>query len=156
VWDLFGHRSYVSSRVGLMEGWRPHSSGCGDVLSSWAPTASGMVLQCSGWQYSGGDGRTGPELAERTRSTSPTSQHRLVRARGRRLYPFRGFCHPFSRGAACRPYESGRHSVTELTPAFPHSSPMVPGMAARGGLAEQRQDMNPRRCQRAGVVRIHF
>jgi hypothetical protein len=25
-------------------------------------------------------------------------------------------------GAACGPYESGRHSVTELTPALPHSA----------------------------------
>jgi hypothetical protein len=46
------------------------------------------------------------------------------------------------------------HSVTELTPAFPYSSRTVPGMAAQGGLAEQRQDMIPRWCQKAGVARI--
>jgi hypothetical protein len=77
-----------ASRVGLTEGWRPHSSGCGEVLSSWALTASGMVLQCPGWQHSGGDGRTGPELAEETRSTSPTSRRRPARARDRRPYSF--------------------------------------------------------------------
>jgi hypothetical protein len=102
------------------------------------------------------DGHTGPELAEETRSTSPTSRCRPVRARGRHPYPFRGFHCPILRGAACRPYGSRRHSVTELTPAFPHSSPAVSGMAARGGLAEQRRDMIPKRCQRAGVARIRF
>jgi hypothetical protein len=79
-----------------------------------------------------------------------------VRARGRRSYSLRGFRRPLSRGVACRSYVSGRHSVTELTLAFPHSSPAVPGMAARGGLAEQRRDTIPRRCQRAGVARICF
>jgi hypothetical protein len=39
---------------------------------------------------------------------------------------------------------------------LPHSSSAVPGMAARGGLAEQRRDMILRRCERAGVVRIRF
>jgi hypothetical protein len=51
---------------------------------------------------------------------------------------------------------SGQHSVTELTPAFPHSSRTVLGMASRGGLAEQRRDMIPRRCQRADVARIRL
>jgi hypothetical protein len=140
-----------SSSVRQLESWadgglESHNSGCGGVLSSWAPTVPGMVLQCSGWLYSGGDGRTGSELAEATRSTSPTSRRRPVRARGRHLYPFRGFRRPLSRGATCRLYRSGRHNVTELTPAFPRSSPTVPGMAARGGLAEQRRDMIPMRC----------
>jgi hypothetical protein len=133
-----------------------YNGGDGDVLSSQGPTATGMVLQYSGWQHSGGDGRTGPELAEETRSTSPTSRHRLMRARGKRPYPFRGFSRPLSTGVACRPYESGRHSVTDLTPTFRHSSPAVPGMATWGGLAEQRRYMIPRRCQRADVVRIRF
>jgi hypothetical protein len=34
-----------------------------------------------GWWCSGGDGRKGSELAEETRSTSPMSWRRLVRAR---------------------------------------------------------------------------
>jgi hypothetical protein len=77
-----------------------YNSGRGDVSSPWAPTTPGMALQCLEWQYSGGDGRTGPELAEETRSTSPTSQRRPVWTRGRRMYPFRGFRRPPSRGVA--------------------------------------------------------
>jgi hypothetical protein len=129
----FGHRPYADSRVQLMEGRRMRSCRCGDVLSSRAPTTHGMVLQCSGWWHNGGDGRTGPVVTEETRSNGLTSRRRPVRARGRRPYPFRGFRRPLSRGAA---YGSGRHSGTELTPAFPHSSPTVPEMASRGGLAE--------------------
>jgi hypothetical protein len=133
-----------------------HNGGDGDVLSSRASTTSGMAPQCPGWEDSGVDGRTGPEVMEETRSSSPTSRRCPVRARGRCSYPFRGFRRPLSRGAACRSYGSGRHSVTELTPAFLHSSPAVPEMAARGGLAEQRRDMIPKPCQRAGVARIRF
>jgi hypothetical protein len=133
-----------------------HSDGDGNVLLSRAPTVPGMALQCLTWEHSGGDGRTGPDLAEEMRSTSPTSRRCPVRARGRRRYPFRGFRRPLSRGAACRLYGSGRHSVKELTPDYPHNSPTVPGMASQGGLAEQRWDMIHRRCQRASVVRIHF
>jgi hypothetical protein len=106
---LFGRHPYASSRVGLTEGWRLHNSGCGDVLSSWAPTAPGMVLQCSGWWCSGGDGRTGSMVMEETRSTGLTSRCRPVWARGRRPHPFRGFRHPLSRGAVRRPYGSGWH-----------------------------------------------
>jgi hypothetical protein len=53
-------------------------------------------------------------------------------------------------------YDSGWHSVTELTRAFPHSSRTVPRMAAQGGLAEQRRDVIPRRCQRVGVAGIRL
>jgi hypothetical protein len=66
-----------------MEGWRLHSGGRGDVLSSWVPTTPGMVLQCSGRWRSGGCGRTGPMVTEETRLTDPTSRHRPVRARDR-------------------------------------------------------------------------
>jgi hypothetical protein len=69
----FGRRPYAGSRVRLTEGWRMHNSGRGNISSSWAPTAPEMVLQCPGWQYSSGDGRTGPVLAEELRSTSPMS-----------------------------------------------------------------------------------
>jgi hypothetical protein len=44
-----------------------------------------------------------------------------------RPYIFRGFRCPLSRGATWRPYRSGWHSVSGLTPAFPHSSRTVPG-----------------------------
>jgi hypothetical protein len=43
-----------------------------------------------------------------------------------------------------------------VTPAFPHSSSTVLGMAAQGGLAEQGRDMILRRFQRAGVAGIHL
>jgi hypothetical protein len=36
-----------------MEGRRMHNGGDGDVLSSQAPTAPGMALQCPGWEHSG-------------------------------------------------------------------------------------------------------
>jgi hypothetical protein len=55
-----------------------------------------------------------------------------------------------------RPYESGRHSVTELTPALPHSSRTTPRMAAQGGLAEQCRDTIPRWCQGTGVAEIRL
>jgi hypothetical protein len=100
------------------------------------------------------DGRTRPKVTEETRSTGLMSRCCPARAWGRRSYLFRGFRRPLSRGATRRPYGSGRHSITELTLAFPHSSRIVPGMASRGGLAEQRRDMIPKRCQRAGVARI--
>jgi hypothetical protein len=86
--------------------------GDGDVLSSRAPTAPRMALRCPGWEHNGGDGRTGSELMEETRSTGPTSRRRPARARGRLPYPFQGFRRPLSRGAACTPYGSGRHSAT--------------------------------------------
>jgi hypothetical protein len=58
-----------------------HSSGRGDVSSSRAPTALGMVLQCPGWWHSGGDGRTRPEVTEEMRSTGLMSRCCPVRAR---------------------------------------------------------------------------
>jgi hypothetical protein len=147
---LFCRRLYADSGARLTEGRKTHISGCGDVLSSSAPTAPGMVLQCSGWWHNGGDGRTGPEVTEETRSTGPMSRRHPARVQGCRPYLFRGFCRPLSRGVTWRPYRSGRHSVTELTPAFPHSSRTVPGMASQVGLAEHRRDMIPRQCQRVG------
>jgi hypothetical protein len=49
-------------------------------------------------------------------------------------------------GAARWPYESGWHSVTELTLASPHSVVQWQGWphGGGGGLAEQRRDMTPR------------
>jgi hypothetical protein len=44
----------------------------------------------------------------------------------------------------------------ELTLNLPHSSRTVSRMDAQGGLAEQRQDMIPRRCQGAGVAGIRL
>jgi hypothetical protein len=92
-----GRRACVSSRVGLTEGQRSHSGGRGDVLSSWTPTAPGMVLQCPGWWRGSGDGCTRPMAMEDTRLTGLTSQRRPVRARDRCPYSFRGFHQPLSR-----------------------------------------------------------
>jgi hypothetical protein len=152
----FDCRPYAGSRVRLTKGQRAHNSGRGGVLSSQVPTAPGMALQCLGWQHSGGDGRTRPKVTEESRFTGLISRCCPARARGRRPYLFRGFRRPLSRGAAWRPCRSGRHSVRELTLALPHSSRTVPGMAPQGGLAEQRRDMIPRRCQRAGMARIRL
>jgi hypothetical protein len=113
-----GRRACVSSRVGLTEGRRSHSGGCGDVLSSRTPTTPGMVLQCPGWWCGSGDGRTGPMVTEETHLTGLTSRRRPVRARDKCPYSFRGFHRPLSRvrRAGCT---SGRHIVTELTLALP-------------------------------------
>jgi hypothetical protein len=59
-----------------------HSSGRGDVSSSRVPIVLGMVLQCPGWWYSGGDGRTGLKVTEEMRSTGPTSWCRPTRVQG--------------------------------------------------------------------------
>jgi hypothetical protein len=93
-------------------------------------------------------------VTEETHSTGLMSRHCPARARSKRPYLFRGFRSPLSRGTTWRLYGSERHNVTELTPAFPHSFRIILRMAAQGGLVEQRQDMIPRRCQRAGVVGI--
>jgi hypothetical protein len=158
---LCGRLPLESTSVRRLEGvadGRPEgdSGGDGDVLSSRAPTATGMALQYSGCWHNSGDGRTGPTVIDETRSTGPASRRCPVRARGRRPYPFRGFHRPLSSGVACRPYGSGRHSVTDLTSTLPHSSPTAPGMASQEGLAEQRRDTIPRRRQRVGVVRIRL
>jgi hypothetical protein len=157
VWNiLFGRRPYADLRVQLTEGSKVHNSGHGDVLSFWVLTAPGRVLQCPGWLHSGRDGCTWPKVTGETLSTGLMSRRRPARAWGKRPYLFRGFRRPLSRGATWRLYESGRHSVTELTPAFPHSSRTVLRMAAQGGLVEQRRVMIPRRCQRAGVAGIRL
>jgi hypothetical protein len=153
---LFGLRPYTFSRVGLTEGRRMYNGGCGGVLSSQASTVPGMTLQCPGWWHSGGNGRTGSEVMEEMRLASLTSRRRPKRVRNRRPYAFRGFHCPLSRGVMWRQYGSGWHSVMELTPAFPHSSRTTPGMAAQRGLVEQRRDMIPRWCQRAGVAGIRL
>jgi hypothetical protein len=153
---LFTRRPYADSRVPLTEGRKVHISGRGDVLSSRVPTALGRVLQWPRWLHNGGDGCTGPKVTGETRSTGLMSRRRPTRAWGKHPYLFRGFRRPLSRGATWRLYESGRHSVTELTPAFPHSSRTVLRMATQGGLVEQRRDIIPRRCQRVGVAGIRL
>jgi hypothetical protein len=72
-------------------GCKVHSGRRGGVLSPCTPIVSGMALQCLGWCYSGGDGRTGPMVTEGTRLTSLASWRCPGRAQSRRLSPFRGF-----------------------------------------------------------------
>jgi hypothetical protein len=88
-----------------------HSSRRGDVLSLRVSTALRMALQCPGWRRDGGDGHTGLMVTEGMR---PTSRHDPMRARNRRLPPSRVPPSSFE-GAVLRTYESGRHSVAELT-----------------------------------------
>jgi hypothetical protein len=114
-----------------MEARRAHNDGDGNVLSSRAPTTTGMALQCSSWQHSGGDGRTGSTVMEEMRYTGLTSWRRPVRARGRCPYLFRGFRRPLFEGCGVAAVQE-RHSVTELTLALPHSSRTVPGMVFTG------------------------
>jgi hypothetical protein len=92
-----GRCACVSSRVGLTEGRRSHSGRRGDVLSSWTPTAPGMVLLGPGWWRGSGDGRTGPMATKETLLTGLTSRCRPMRARDKCPYPFRGFHRPLSR-----------------------------------------------------------
>jgi hypothetical protein len=111
--SLFEHRPYTNSRAWLMGDQKLHSGKRGDVPSAWVPTVPGTTLQCPGWWHSGRDGRTVPEVTEKTRSASFTSRRRPGRARSWWPYPFRGCHRPLSRGAMWRRYGSGRHSVTE-------------------------------------------
>jgi hypothetical protein len=71
---LFDRRPYVNSRAWLTEDRRLHSGGRGDVLSTWVSTLLGMTLQCPGWRHSGGDGRAGSEVIEKTRPADLTSR----------------------------------------------------------------------------------
>jgi hypothetical protein len=112
---------------------RGHSSRRGGVLSPRIPTASRMVLQCPEWRRGGGDGHTGLTVTEETRFTGPTLQRCSGRAWNMPLYPFRGLRRPLFEGAALGPYESGWYSVTELTPALPHSVVQWRGWPHREG-----------------------
>jgi hypothetical protein len=110
---LFDCCPYTDSRVRLMEDWRLHSGRRGDVLSTWVPTVRGMTPQCPRWRYSGGDGRTGPEVMEETCFAGLTSRCRPRWVWSWWSYPFRWCRHPLSRGAMWRRYGSRRHNVTE-------------------------------------------
>jgi hypothetical protein len=109
-----------------MEGRRSHSGGRGNVLSSWTPIAPGMGLQCPGWWHrSDGDKGNAPHWFDVTASSREGAIQASV---------------PLSRvppssfeGAACGLYESGRHSVTELTLTSPHSDVQWRGWPHREG-----------------------
>jgi hypothetical protein len=57
-------------------------------------------MQCPGWCWDDGDGRTGPMVTEVTGPAGLTSQRGHEQAWNRRSSPLRGFRRPLSR--ACR------------------------------------------------------
>jgi hypothetical protein len=98
----FDRGPYANSRTWLTEDRKLHSGRRGDVLSTWIPTVLGMTLQCLGWRHGGGDGRTGPEVTEKTCPAGPTPRRHPGRARSWWPYLFRGCCRPLSRGTTWR------------------------------------------------------
>jgi hypothetical protein len=89
-------------------------------LSPRVPTASGMALQCPGWRRDGGDGHTGLMATEETRFTGPdVTAWTWAGVEQASVPPSRAPPSSFE-GVAHQPYESGWHSVTELTLALPH------------------------------------
>jgi hypothetical protein len=150
--SLFGRHPYADSRVQLTEGWRTHSSGRGDVLSFRAPTAPGMALQCPGWQHNDGEDRT--RLRWRRRRAPLVWCHDVVQC-GRGV----GVCTSLKCSAVLLRgvRRGGRTGVGGTASRSWHwPSRTVPRMTAHGGLAEQRRDVIPRRCQRAGVEGIRL
>jgi hypothetical protein len=93
----FSRRPYIGSRVRLTGGRRAHSSRRGDVLSPRPPTALEMVMQCPGWCWDGGDGRTGPMATEVTGPAGPTSRRSPVWAWSSRPSSLRGIRRPLLR-----------------------------------------------------------
>jgi hypothetical protein len=64
-----------------------YNSRRGDVLSPRTPTAHGMVMQCPGWCWDGGDGRTRPIAMEVTGPAGLTSRRSPGQAWSRRRPP---------------------------------------------------------------------
>jgi hypothetical protein len=149
----FGRCPYADSRVRPTGGHKVHNSGHGGVLSSRVPTAPGMALQCPGWLHSGGDGHTGPEVTGR-RAPLVRCHGVVLRGRGvdvRTLFEDSAILFQGCSAPAVREWVVQCHGVdTGLTA----QRRKVAEMASRVGLAEQRRDMIPRRCQRAGMVGI--
>jgi hypothetical protein len=147
-----GRRPYADSRVQLTGGRKVYNNRRGGVLSPRTPTASRMVVQCSGWRRGGGDGRIGPTVTDESRLPGPASRRRPGRACNRRSL-FECFADLF-RGCsawAILEWVAQCHGAdTSLTA----QCPTVAGMASPGGLAEQHRDMTPRRVR--GVARIRL
>jgi hypothetical protein len=122
----FSRRPCADSRVQLTGGRTGHSSGRGGVLSPRASTASGMALQCAGWLHrADGDGGDAPRWSDVTAwSWASAEQASVPRSR----VPPSSF-----EGVARQSYESGCHSVTELTLALPHSTVQWRGWPHREG-----------------------
>jgi hypothetical protein len=74
----------------------------------------GMVAQRRGWPHrADGDGGDAPYWSDVTASSCAGARQAFV--------PFSRVLKSSFEGAARGPYESGRHSTTELTLALPHS-----------------------------------
>jgi hypothetical protein len=109
-----------------MVGRWSNSGGHGDVLSSWTPTVPGMVLQCPRWRHrADGDEGDAPHWFDVTASSREGAIQAFV--------PLSRVPSSSFEGAVCGPYESGRHSVTELTLASPHSDVQWRGWPHREG-----------------------
>jgi hypothetical protein len=105
-----------------------HSTGDGAAVP-------GMVAQRQGWPHRAeGDGRDALHWSGVTASSCAGA--------GLTSVPLSRVLPSYFEGCDVEADGSGWHSVTELTLAFPHSYRTVPGMAAQGGLAENR----PRGC----------
>jgi hypothetical protein len=89
-------------------------------------------MQCPGWCWDDGDGRTGPMVTEVTGPAGLTSRRGPGQAWNRRLSPPSRVPSSSFEGVVHRPYESGRHSVTGLTTAMPHSTAQWRGWPHRG------------------------
>jgi hypothetical protein len=80
-----------------MRGRWAHNSWRGGVLLPRPPTVLEMVMQCPGWCWDGGDGRTGPMAMEVSGLASLMSRRSLVRAWSSRLSHLLGLRRPLLR-----------------------------------------------------------
>jgi hypothetical protein len=133
-----------------MEDRRLHSGGRGDVLSTWVPTVRGMAMQRPGWRHSGGDGRTEPEVIEKTCSAGLASQHRPRRGGVGGRTPFEGAAVLF-RGGDVEEVRGWAAQCHGMTPAFPHSTRTTLGRPHSAGWLNSAG-----RCQRVDVVGIRL
>jgi hypothetical protein len=143
---LFRDRPCEDLSVPLTRGCTRHNGWRGGVLSPHASTASGTMVQWSGWRHDGGDGRIGPTVTEVTAPAGLTSRRRPVRSRSSRAssLPFRGCSAPAVRKWVVQCYGVvADHAAQCRTTA---------GMASPAVLAEQCQGVIPRRI----VARIRL
>jgi hypothetical protein len=152
VWDLLLWSSCVRQLEGRADGrpavpqrwaWRrlvildSHSARDGAAVP-------GMVAWQWGWPHrADGDGGDAPHWFDVT--TLSREGTRQVSVPSSRVPP------SSFEGAACRPYESGRHSVTELTLALPHSG----GDGLTGRVGETASGYDSQSVSR-GMARIRL
>jgi hypothetical protein len=119
---LFGRRPYIGSRVRLTGGHEAHNSQRGGVLSPRPPTVLGMVMQCPGWCWDGGDGRTEPMATEVTGPAGLTSRRSTVRAWSSRPSSLRGRGTSVIRewAAQCHRAVAGHAAQRRTVAGWPH------------------------------------